>query len=75
MRLFLKILFLLFLNNCSFNNSSSFWSEKNKEKLSLEDKLNEVLLKSNDIMTMTFDEYKIFVDDYNKKSGYPDIKE
>ena len=51
------------MSNCSFDNSS-----KN-------DRLEEILLKSNNVMSMTFNEYKIFVDDYNKKSGYPNIEE
>jgi hypothetical protein len=63
MRFFLKIIILFFLSNCSFDNSS-----KN-------DRLEEILLKSNNVMSMTFNEYKIFVDDYNKKSGYPNIEE
>ena len=75
MRFFLKIMILFFLSNCSFNNSSSVWLEKSMKKISLKDKLNKILLKSNDIMTMTFEEYKVFVDDYNKKDGYPDFKE
>ena len=29
--------------------------------------------KSNNIISLTFDEYKIYLEEYNKKSKYPDI--
>jgi len=29
--------------------------------------------KSDNIMSMTYDEYKIFIVEYNKRSKYPDI--
>ena len=32
-----------------------------------------ILNKSNDITSMSFDEYKIYVEDYLKSSNYPDI--
>ena len=32
-----------------------------------------VLKKSEDITNMTFEEYEIYIDDYTKKSKYPDI--
>ncbi len=73
MKLLLKIMILFLFTSCSFNSSSSFWTEKNEKKISFKNKLNKILLKSNDIMSMTFDEYKIYLDDYNKKSDYPNI--
>ena len=38
-------------------------------------KLSEVLKKSEDITNMSYDEYKIYIDDYTKKSKYPDINQ
>ena len=38
-------------------------------------KLLEILKKSEDITTMTFQEYEIYIDDYTKKSKYPDISQ
>jgi hypothetical protein len=35
----------------------------------------EVLKKSEDITTMTLQEYEIYIDDYTKKSKYPDISQ
>ena len=33
----------------------------------------EILKKSDDITKMTLEEYEIYIDDYTKKSKYPDI--
>ena len=73
MRIIILLTFLIFLSNCSLNNDSEFWTEKTTRNI---DKNNELLLilnKSNDITSMTFDEYKIYVEDYLKSSNYPDI--
>ena len=35
--------------------------------------LSTILKKSVDITTMTLQEYEIYIDDYTKKSKYPDI--
>ena len=73
MRIIMLLTFLIFLSNCSLNNDSEFWTEKTTRNI---DKNNELLLilnKSNDITSMTFDEYKIYVEDYLKSSNYPDI--
>ena len=73
MRIIILLTFLIFLSNCSLNNDSEFWTEKTTKKI---DKNNELLLilnKSNDINSMSFDEYKIYVEDYLKSSNYPDI--
>ena len=38
-------------------------------------KLPDVIKKSEDITSMTFEEYEIYIDDYTKKSKYPDISQ
>ena len=38
-------------------------------------KLSKILKKSDDITTMTLEEYEIYIDDYTKKSKYPDISQ
>ena len=43
------------------------------KKIKIKKKLSKVLKKSDDITNMTYDEYKIYIDDYTKKSKYPDI--
>ena len=45
------------------------------KKMKNQKKLTEVLKKSEDITTMTFEEYEIYIDDYTKKSKYPDINQ
>ncbi len=72
MRIILSLTFLI-LNNCSLNNDSEFWTEKTIKKNDENDKLLLILNKSNDFKSMSFDEYKIYVEDYLKSSNYPDI--
>ena len=65
---FIFIFFIiLFLNNCSLNKDSKYWTEDVVKKSEDQKKLSDVLKKSDDITTMTFDEYKIYIDDYTKK--------
>ena len=66
------ILFLL-LNNCSLNKDSIYWTEDVMKKNNNQKNLSTILKKSDDITTMTFQEYEIYIDDYTKKSKYPDI--
>ena len=74
MKLINYIIILFLFSNCSFNNNSSFWTDNNKKNLSLKDGFNEILIKSNNVMKMNFEEYKIYIDDYTKKSEYPNIE-
>jgi hypothetical protein len=73
----LVFIFLIFfiLNNCSLNKDSKYWTEDVVKKREGQKKLSEVLKKSEDITNMTYDEYKIYIDDYTKKSKYPDINQ
>ena len=64
---------ILLLNNCSLNKDSKYWTEDVVKKSEDQKKLSEILKKSEDITTMTLQEYKIYIDDYTKKSKYPDI--
>ena len=70
------ILFIIFLlNNCSLNKDSKYWTEDGVKKSKDQKKLSNVLKKSVDITNMTYDEYKIYIDDFTKKSKYPDISQ
>ena len=70
------ILSLLFiLNNCSLNKDSKYWTEDVEKRKENEKKLSKILKKTDDITTMTLEEYKIYIDDYTKKSKYPDINQ
>jgi hypothetical protein len=75
MKLVIIFFIILFLNNCSLNKDSKYWTEdviKNSED---QKKLSKVLKKSEDITNMTYEEYEIYIDDYTKKSKYPDINQ
>ena len=75
----MKLIFLFFiiliLNNCSLNNDSKYWTEDKVKKSEEQKKLSDVLKKSEDITNMTIQEYEIYLDDYTKKSKYPDINQ
>ena len=70
---YLLIIFLFFLSNCSLNKDSQYWTENSIESKTNQKKINEILIKSDDITSMTLEEYEIYIDDYTKKSKYPDI--
>ena len=67
------ILILIIFQSCSFNNDSVYWNEQNKKKINEKKNLIEIIKKSKDITLMSLNEYKIYLDDYIKKSKYPDI--
>ena len=73
MRKFIIILYSLILANCSLNKDSQYWTENSIESKTHQKKLNEILKKSDDITSMTLEEYEIYIEDYTKKSKYPDI--
>ena len=75
MRLILTLFLLLLLNNCSLNKDSKYWTEDVVKKNENQKKLTNILKKSEDITTMTFEEYEIYIDDYTNKSKYPDINQ
>jgi hypothetical protein len=66
-------LIILLLNNCSLNKDSKYWTEDVDKISEDQKKLPEVIKKSEDITSMTFEDYEIYIDDYTKKSKYPDI--
>ena len=73
MKKYIIILSLLIFSNCSLNKDSQYWTKNSVENKVNQKKLNQILKKSDDITSMTLDEYKIYIDDYTKKSKYPDI--
>ena len=68
-------LIILLLNNCSLNKDSKYWTEDVDKISEDQKKLPQVIKKSEDITSMTFEEYEIYIDDYTKKSKYPDISQ
>ena len=75
MKSILTLFLILLLSNCSLNKDSKYWTEDVVKKNENQKKLNNILKKSEDITTMTFEEYEIYIDDYTKKSKYPDINQ
>ena len=69
----LSLLFIL--SNCSLNKDSKYWTEDVEKRKENEKKLSKILKKTDDITTMTLEEYKIYIDDHTKKSKYPDISQ
>ena len=66
MKIFLyMILFSIFLNNCSFNNSSSLWDQR---ELSKTENIN-----INKNINNSFENYNKDLTKYSRESEYPDI--
>ena len=75
MKLVLIFFIFLILNNCSLNKDSKYWSQDVVKMSEDQKNLPEVIKKLEDITSMTFEEYEIYIDDYTKKSKYPDINQ
>ena len=75
MKIILILLISLFLTNCSLNRDSQYLREDVIKKKNNQKELKKILKKSDDITTMTLKEYEIYIDDYTKKSKYPNISE
>ena len=73
MKIILYLILLVFINNCSLNSESKYWTEDTIKKKAANKRLIEIKDKSNDIRSMTLNEYEIYIDDYIKKSKYPEI--
>lgn len=73
MRLFVFFVSFYLLSSCSLNKNSNFWTEESIKKNKFKNKLETILSKSNDLISLSFEEYKIFINEYSKKSKYPDI--
>ena len=67
------LIFSIFVANCSLNNDSKYWTEDNIKRVENEKELIEIKKKSSDITSMTLNEYELYLDDYTKKSKYPDM--
>ena len=58
---------MIIINACSFNKDSSYWLEDNIKRVKNEKEMDAILKKSNDITLMSYNEYKLYIDDYTKK--------
>ena len=75
MKLLSYIVILIVISGCSLNKDSAYWTEDSIKKKADNIKLIKIIEKSNDIRSMTVEEYEIYIDDYVKKSKYPDINQ
>ena len=73
MRILVYFGLVVVISNCSLNQDSKYWTEDSIKKKIDNQKLIKIIEKSNDIRLMSVDEYKIYIDDYIKKSKFPDI--
>ena len=73
MKIILIFSILILLNNCSLNKDSKYWTEDVVIKKDDEKEPSILMEKSADITKMSIKEYEIYIDDYSKKSKYPDI--
>ena len=73
MKILIFFLFYLMLSNCSLNKDSEYWTENSLKENKNSKKLIKIIKKSKDIRLMTVEEYKIYMDDYIKKSKYPEL--
>ena len=73
MRILVYFALAIVISNCSLNQDSKYWTEDSIKKKVDNQKLIKIIKKSNDIRLMSIDEYKIYVNDYIKKSKFPDM--
>ena len=73
MRILVYFGLVVVISNCSLNQDSKYWTEDSIKKKVDNQKLIKIIEKSNDIRLMSVDEYKIYIDDYIKKSKFPNI--
>ena len=73
MKILIFFLFYLMLSNCSLNKDSEYWTENSLKENKNSKKLIKIIKKSKDIRLMTVEEYKIYMDDYIKRSKYPTL--
>lgn len=73
MKYFFFVIVIFLLTSCSFNNDSKYWTEDPLKKKVEDQKLIEILKKTNDIRDMNILEYNIYIDDYANKSDYPSL--
>ena len=74
----MKYLFLsliVFLTSCSLNKESTYCNEDPIKKSNDDKKLSQILKKTGDYKSMTFDEFNLFLKDYSENAEYPDINQ
>ena len=75
MRIILIIISSILITNCSLNSDSKYWNENTSNNQIKLNKIKKIKLKSKDIISMSIEEYELYLNDYTKNSNYPDLKE
>ena len=75
MKMLILVLSILFLSNCSFNSNSRYWTEDVIKKKKIKNDIKEIVNKSNDIISLSENEFEIYLNDYVSKSNYPTLKD
>tara|TARA_B100000989_G_scaffold281685_1_gene246125 strand:+ start:1067 stop:1297 length:231 start_codon:yes stop_codon:yes gene_type:complete len=75
MKMLILVLSILFLSNCSFNSNSKYWTEDVIKKKKIKNDIKEIVNKSNDIISLSENEFEIYLNDYVSKSNYPTLKD
>jgi hypothetical protein len=73
MKFFLILILLLFNYGCSLNNESAYWNDDPKKNIKNKEIISKIEILNKSIFDMNYNEFKIFLDDYVKKSVYPSI--
>ena len=74
MKMLILVLSILFLSNCSFNSNSKYWTEDVIKKKKMKNDIKKIVNKSNDIISLSENEFEIYLNDYVNKSNYPTLK-
>ena len=72
---YLSIMLILILTSCSLNKDSSYWNEDSLNVSIESSKPSEISNMNTNFSTMTFKEFDFFLQDYSKKTDYPDIND
>ena len=71
---FFLILTLFLLNyGCSLNNESAYWNDDPKKNIENKKIISTIEISKKSIFDMNYNEFKVLLDDYVKKSVYPSI--
>ena len=73
MRFFLILILSLFQYSCSLNNKSAYWNDEPKKNIENKKIISTIEISKKSIFDMNYNEFKVLLDDYVKKSVYPSI--
>ena len=64
---------LLIITACSLDKNSTYWNEDSIKRTIKDKKLSKIINKTTNFKSMTFDEFNLYLQDYSKKSKFPNI--